>query len=80
MYRDCVATMTIEDAKVCMRGTAALVSLADVSILLRAVGDIGRGGVSFRQAVSRRTHAGFRDGDGTGLGTRHGGHLRGPGL
>jgi len=47
MYRDGLASVTIEDAKVRMRGAAALVSLANVSILLGTVGSRGdekRGG------------------------------------
>eukprot|EP00964_Phaeocystis_antarctica_P086270 scaffold54619_cov63-Phaeocystis_antarctica.AAC.6 len=85
MYRDCLASVTIEDAKVCMRGAAALVSLANVSILLRTVGsgDQGRGG----EPQARRSKARLCRVSGRWvsraemrLGTRHRGHLRGPGL
>ena len=86
MYRDGLASVTIEDAKVCMRGAAALVSLANVSILLRteqAAGQQGKGG----EPQARRSKARLCRVSGRcvgraeiRLGTRHRGHLRGPGL
>ena len=57
MYRDCVASVTIEDAKVCMRRAAALVSLANESILLRTAAT--RRGEAPQARSARRACAGL---------------------